>query len=647
MPHDERTISPASRGEVIAEVARLITLLGVFVWVGWFLVPAHRYTIWHDAEFTGWVAAIANRIGSDQKLYADGLHSPLPPLSFVIVHLLSAGKARWITESFLIYLSQCGTTLCLYLALRSFLSAPLSLISNLAGFFFLIAAPKHLLDDALVQLIVAALALSIARGVLVRQRFSIGIGLTVSLLCAAALLTKQSTGVGALLGILAVFFVFPESSTLKQRALNVGFVLCGTLFSTAALIVLLSPWSVPLRLVRDVFVLGPEPKGGFLGMWLAVKAIAIQLLGLFVIWVGPAACVVRRALLTRATNSATRFGALGRAAKSLLVGGVAVVLYFAVPFKPLPMTWGFPYVALDMLMSLGLAASVFIALRVVIRNARGADAKDEIADPSFRAQRHITALAIFLIASAAGHSLSVRVFRWTYDGNPLTVLALAILALFSDRILRQALSRWSAIIAGRMALALTAALIAGSMALYQRLPILWREVRSSTEHWPEIAYLAGARMPHRGTPIRFLVQWLRSVTEPNDSVLLLPEDPNVQAWFERPRPRLTSAIVFTDQYWARYVPTDLARLAANPPKIVIVGPRNFYEIWSLRVSDSGRGWGGADRLLLDGLRPLLNERYALYGSVQIAHPGVSFVEGTDFLDVYVRADVRLPPLIKN
>ncbi len=50
------------------------------------LVPAHWTSLWNDREFSGWVAPIANRLGGGIRLYEDGLHTPLPPLPFVLVH---------------------------------------------------------------------------------------------------------------------------------------------------------------------------------------------------------------------------------------------------------------------------------------------------------------------------------------------------------------------------------------------------------------------------------------------------------------------------------------------------------------------------------------------------------------------------------
>jgi hypothetical protein len=49
--------------------------------------------------------------------------------------------------------------------------------------------------------------------------------------------------------------------------------------------------------------------------------------------------------------------------------------------------------------------------------------------------------------------------------------------------------------------------------------------------------------------MRELVGIVRSAADASTdrTVLLLPNDPNVEAWFDRPRPSLSSAIIFVDQ----------------------------------------------------------------------------------------------------
>ncbi len=154
-----------------------------------------------------------------------------------------------------------------------------------------------------------------------------------------------------------------------------------------------------------------------------------------------------------------------------------------------------------------------------------------------------------------------------------------------------------------------------------------------TVAWPEIPHLAGARLRPECDALRQLVKTVQTLADKNkhDTVLLLPDDPNLETWFDRERPPLSSTIIFTDQYWDRYVDADFASLQAHPPKVIIIGPRNFWrsfsQIWHWRKHE------GLIRLVDRVQDELIPARYDLYEAHRI-----SFGPGSDFLDVYVRKD---------
>jgi hypothetical protein len=131
--------------------------------------------------------------------------------------------------------------------------------------------------------------------------------------------------------------------------------------------------------------------------------------------------------------------------------------------------------------------------------------------------------------------------------------------------------------------------------------------------------------------MRSLVKTVRSLAGPegNETVLLLPNDPNVQAWIDRPSPRLSSAIIFADQYWDRYVDGDFAQLQSHPPKVIIIGPGNFWRPFS-------REWKinlGVERLIDLISTNLLPKDYRLYSRQPISYRGEE-----DFMEVYLRRD---------
>ena len=92
----------------------------------------------------------------------------------------------------------------------------------------------------------------------------------------------------------------------------------------------------------------------------------------------------------------------------------------------------------------------------------------------------------------------------------------------------------------------------------------------------------------------------------DNQILLLPNDPNIESWFARPKPLLSSPIVFVDQYFGRYVDEDFIRLQVNPPKLIIIGPNpfwiNFFHMWKEP---------GAERLIDAVTGSLLPQKYVL------------------------------------
>src|SRR4029077_9025542 len=94
--------------------------------------------------------------------------------------------------------------------------------------------------------------------------------------------------------------------------------------------------------------------------------------------------------------------------------------------------------------------------------------------------------------------------------------------------------------------------------------------------WPEIAHLRGAYLNPDARGMRRLCAIVRDLTTADDTVLLMPNDPNVEAWFARPRPRLSSLFVFADQYLDRFVEADLRTLEEQLPALIVIGPRNFW-----------------------------------------------------------------------
>jgi hypothetical protein len=233
------------------------------------------------------------------------------------------------------------------------------------------------------------------------------------------------------------------------------------------------------------------------------------------------------------------------------------------------------------------------------------------------------AMVLVLVPTALAHNLSTMHLRWTYDNNPLVVVAMAWLA-------REGVAAVERQGARSRGVALAALGVAMQLGVWLGLQPQLAVAQQCTEAWPEVAHLRGARLRPRAEGMRQLVRTLRELSHPEDRVLFLPEDPNVGAWIERPRPDLTSAIAFVDQYWDRYVDEDVRRLTATPPKIIVLGPRRFAPMFARLFGQ--RHWGVerlSDRIVIE----LLPRGYVLHVSQVIA-----FQEKTDRMDVYVRRD---------
>jgi hypothetical protein len=261
-----------------------------------------------------------------------------------------------------------------------------------------------------------------------------------------------------------------------------------------------------------------------------------------------------------------------------------------------------------------LWAGLLLGLFLVVRLLRGGN--DE-------RQRMRAALFAVLLFSALFHSLSVSRFRWTYDNNPLIVLAHAL----AIAVLLDWLTSVFCVSTGRRAL-MVAAVGLVQVGAWACLCAQLAACGECTESWPEVPYLAGARLRPGANGMRELVKMVRELSaNPDDAVLLLPSDPNVEAWFARPRPQLSAPILFADQYWDRFVESDLAAIRGQLPKVIVIGPRDYWpEFQSLWQTNYG-----VTRLIGLIQREVLPAHYHRQAVVPIRYRG-----GTDAMEVFVR-----------
>lgn len=611
-----------------------IILTAMLAALGVFMVPAHWNSIWMDTGFGGWVAPVANRITADVRLYDFGLHSPMPPLSFVLTRVLHPDGAIWLHESLLNFLFQAGTILMLYWAFARRMGVALAFASALAVVPVFFSLNKAILYDSMAQFLVACVGVTAVACREFRAREDPGAAKRLSgrlfllaLLLALLWLTKQSTGAGATLGAVVLLMLRPRAGTPDRRLSDPVLLAASTLVAGVAILGLLSPWVNVWNCIQDVILTGSQPKGGLKVLissigWVLMETAVVLGLTAFAAVIFHLSLGHRWPQLRPGPSPPTAAEpaglVLGASTVAALAGFFALWWYASIGGSG-AIIQGFH---LDSVGMLALNVSLLLlCLRVgafVLWEARRNSAPQvECCEVQF---------AIVFLCAALGHNLSAVVLRWSHDNNPLIFSALVLLmkscvrplpTLHPDPRLQRLLSP-----------AATGLLI---LALFVPFSGMVSMVAHCTERWPEVRHLQGARLRPEAASMRELVRTIRALVpgQSTEQVVLLPGDPAVEAWFERKRPQLSSAILFVDQYWDRYVESDFARLNGQPPKVMVIGPRNYWR----RFGWHWRKQWGAERLIDLVQQDLLPERYELHKAQEIRFRG-----GTDFLDIYVRKE---------
>jgi hypothetical protein len=618
----------------------LLLLLAVF---GWFMIPAHLTSLWMDWEFTDWISPIANRLHGGARLYDQGLHIPMPPLPYILLRVLHPGGAIWIQENFLDYCFRAATLLLLYQLMAKRLGPPLAFAACVATVPVFLSLGKTILYDSMAQFLVAAsggccaslvesqLQDAPSAGHPLPLRPAVLQGVTLGVL----MLTKQSTGTGAFLGVCLTLLALPAEVKFQRRCMNVFIV--G--LSAAATVCLLSLIFVRFMsfpgMIHDVFLTGTEPKGGPRRMFNNLARYAIYVAKVMagagaIFWI---TMVCRGKFGWRdqwnSLKSVLKFSATeggkgpnsrgGFMLAAAIASAVCAAAIYMVPansrIAAIPVELVRIFAPLGLL-NLGLSACLALVAAAFIETLRG--------KPGGLSVHPLGPFVVVYFCAAVFHSLSVRGFRWAWENSPLIIVALAF--VFSPLVARLAVIRrhWtSGATVGLLCLCFAV--------LWCTLFLQFKEVMACTESWPEIHQLAGAKLRPDCEPMRELVRIVRSQADPGtgDTVLMLPDDPNVEAWFDRPRPVLSSAIIFTDQYWDRYVDADFEALRANPPKVIIIGPRDYWRLFSSFWHSNKPE--GVIRLIDRVKDELLPRAYDLRFEQRINYRG-----GTDFMDVYIR-----------
>ena len=569
-------------------------------------VPAQWTGIGTDPDFTGWVEAMSMRMGDGLKLYGDGGHFPVAPLSYVVLHWLSFGHSAWIIESFWNQVAIVAQVLLLYHLTGKFLPRPAALLGALAALATYSGNNTVLFYCSFTNLLAAGVAVV---GLVYFQRPSVRNVALLGLLSAATILSKQNVGILAAGGAGLLVCALPAAS-IKQRIVNALGYIAALAVGMVAISLIMAPWINIPGMIQDVFLIGAECKGGTGEVIKKLLNYGYEIVGLFLL-----TAFILYSLSGFLDGKAARF-TLSREQPqpfslwwiiSVFLGGLVLGLGLS---------------RLQMTLLPGLHATQNIGLMIcLIATLVFIHGKFKQAP-----WPQLGVVTLILFPAAVGFSTSSPMteykLQWYVLSIPLLQVALAAMfwLLIAGIVSTPGkYARW-------IAAAFVMLIIAQNWTPWR---LHWVEIKNCADVWADVTWLAHAKVTTRAAPLSQLVEQVKKVTAPADVVLLLPADPNLEACFDRPHAALNCPVMFTDQYWRRYVEDDFKRLAANPPKLILIGPRDHWRAYSQLRNNSGALESLVDRIQAE----LLPKRYRLLEAKEI-----NYQSGKDYVDVWQRVD---------
>jgi hypothetical protein len=628
----------SGRDERIARVL-LALVAALFVLFCAAFVPRLTNVHFGDVEFTGWSGPLGSRLLRGDRPYVDFV-LPIPPGSFLVLALLEklCGRPLLLQELGLnaaIHLSMC---LLAYGMARTVSSPKLAVLTAIATLATVIQLNKECAYDHTAQVVAWASVLAGMRALGSsagprRDRSWVVAGALAGL----TLAFKQSTALGAVFGWVLAFGYLtladhragrPDGVRFRLREL--GRYAHGVALGLALVwLMLLALGSTFRAFFQAAFVDASILKGGarflirnltsYLFDYPSYSAPLGAIAGFA--FVGYRVLKRHGGLVIAGErtrkNEYRRWEIVSTAALAAAAFGGGYVL-LVLDVRPYPVRLIPELDRLKLLgpMSLVTLATLFVAELVPVRPGTA----DGLADGSDGAGRSLNAAVLAALASSLMHNTSAPEFRPFYDNNAIIPLAFLSLFILLDR----ADLRWvSAVV-----LAFVLLSVGGNKyfrAMTARVPI------GTNGHW------AWMRLNDRGFTMAIAAARARQLAGPNGTVLVLPEDVELTALVERPRPPIVGAIVFVDQYAPRLAADDIKRLDDHPPDVVIVHPRRpsawqrFFRIWS--------GRSGAERVIHHVLYDMLPRFYRRDATLR-----TTFLYEPGKLDVYAR---RAVPLTKE
>ncbi len=606
--------------------AQLALVVAGFVLLSTALVPRLTNVHFGDVEFSGWSGPLGTRLLSGDVPYRD-FTLPIPPGSFALVALIERVSGRALLSNELWLNAAIHALLgCLAYALaRAFTSRALALAVAASTLVAMTYLNKECAYDHTAQLTAWASLVAAARALIstdsrARGRWWIAAGVAAG----ATLAFKQSTALGAL----AALSLGPTYAAWQaQRAGRSGgaalrrdaaHVAGGAVVGLALVAVLLVGLGAsPASFVTAVFRDGSTLKGGsgrlITNVWGYFSSYGVfpPSLGFIVALAAVGAGVHRSGGFDLAQEQDRRDEK--RTAWAVALAAAATFVFAFAWLRSGAAGLGAAWVhRLDLLKHLpgfGVVLAIgFVALGPTLRAPR-----DEAPNRA-RHRTGLEAVGAMALVTTILHNTSAPEFRPFYDNNVL--IPVGFLHLYVA--LARCGSRWLWSVAFTLALA----------SLFGNKLHRAAEARHAA---PQEGHWAGLWVSERGRTMLRAAARVRSLTNEDDTVLVLPEDLQLTSLIGRRRPELRGAIAFVDQYPASVLEHDVSVLEREPPKVIVVHPREphqwvrFYRIWAVESP--------AERLLRHVLASVLPTKYERRYSFD-----TRFQHESATLDVWVRRE---------
>jgi hypothetical protein len=620
----QSTTDQGRRDAVVARLA-LSAIAAVYFVFLLFYVPRLNNFVMSDREFTGWVGPIAERVAHGQRLYED-LVLPIPPGSFVLLAAIHkiAGGPLLLHELWVAAASHFMMGLMAYAIAAKFSTRKVALLVALATLVTVTQTPKECVYDH-TSLLVAWLSVLLGTHAALEERPARRkrLWLFTGLSATATLVFKQSTAVGITGGwLLALAYLFAIEKRARRhddaraRLFDAAHWAAGGAVGLVGLVVLLVALRAPVPgFVRAVFIDGPSLKGGAVALLrdlftFTVRNDAIRNT------IVPTAFVLAIGLALARKHGTLHIGdALGapaplstRTAAFLCLTAVAAygtaTALLASDVRALDRTFS---AACDSLRNVPAYGFVFgIAFFAANTNER-----DATSAARRRAAHALNAVFIASLVCSMIYDTSFVLFYPFYYNEPSIPIALLCLYVATERSgLR---------IATPLMLAASLLPIFGTK--FNR--ALSDDTRVERGHW------AGLRVNYRGLEVLNAAARAQDLAGEKGSVLIVPEDVELQGLVHRPRPPLKGAILFVDQYPTRLLTSDLEALDREPPDVIIVHPRNSAD-WK-SVFHTWSNGSAAEKIVDHVVTKMLPKAYTLDSS----YPSTYFWDQGQ-IDVYSR-----------